>query len=239
MARKTILLLGASGNVAPHITAGLERHYEVRPADVKPHPEGRPLVSCDITSYEQVREAARGTQAILNFTVNRSHPTLSFGVNLVGAYHVMRAAVELGIPTVVHTGPQMTMSEYAHDFDLANPPPRPGTGYYTLTKHLSNEVCESFARGHGVRVLCFLFNGLHAKPTAPIQGQDFPPFTVNWEDLVEACRLAIEVESVPGNYQSFEMHSHLGHHKHLLDHAERILGFRPHAPVEQLYRRPV
>jgi hypothetical protein len=28
-----------------------------------------------------------------------------------------------------------------------------------------------------------------------------------WEDLVSACRLALDVEAVPENFQSFNLHS--------------------------------
>ena len=35
---KNVLLLGASGNIAPHIIPGLEQYYNLRLADIKPHP---------------------------------------------------------------------------------------------------------------------------------------------------------------------------------------------------------
>ena len=57
---KKVLLLGASGLIAPHIIPGLETHYYLKLADVKPHPEGVPVLSVDVTDYSQVLEAARG-----------------------------------------------------------------------------------------------------------------------------------------------------------------------------------
>jgi NAD-dependent epimerase/dehydratase family protein len=236
--KKKVLLLGASGLVGPHIISGLEQHYDLRLADVKPHPDGRSVHPVDIAVYEQVLEAARGVEAIMNFTVNRSHPELSFAVNVTGAYHVFRAAAELGIRKVVHTGPQLVMNEFQHDFDIEDPPLRPSTGYYDLTKYLSVEMCRIYARACEIQVVCFLFAGLKARPEAPVTGEDFPPFCIIWEDLVEACRLAVEIESVPGGFQFFNMHSYQGHGKHLLDKAERILGYKPRDPVEQYYRRP-
>jgi nucleoside-diphosphate-sugar epimerase len=236
---KKVLLLGASGLVAPHIIPGLERHYELRLADVKPHPDGRPVRTVDIAAYDQVLEAARGVEAILNFTVNRGDPRLSFAVNVRGAYHVLRAAVELGIRKVVHTGPQLVVPEYQHEFDIEDPPLRGGTGYYGLTKYLSMELCKAYARVHGLQVVCFLFAGLGDRPAGPVRERDFPPFCIVWEDLVEACRLAVELESVPDNYQWFNLHSYQGHGRYLLGKAARILGYRPLAPVEEFYRRPV
>src|SRR5687767_2168963 len=127
---KNVLLLGASGLIAPHIIPGLERHYNLRLADVKPHPEGRPLLTVDVTNYDQVLEAARGVDAIMNYTVNRPDPVLSFEVNTKGAYHVMKAAAELGIKKVLHSGPQLVRSAYDHDFDVDEVPRVPGVGYY-------------------------------------------------------------------------------------------------------------
>lgn len=239
MAKKKVLLLGASGLVAPHITEGLERYYEVRLADVKDHPAGRPVERVDIADYGQVLEACRGMDAVLNFTVNRGDPVLSWAVSLRGAYHVFRAAVELGIRKVVHTGPQLVWSEYHLDFGVEDPPLRGGTGYYGITKYLSLELCEAYARLHGLQVICFLFNGLGAKPTEAQRDKDFPPFTVVWEDLIEACRLAVEIESVPGGFQWFNLHSYQGHGKYTLAKAERLLGFRPLEPVERYFRRSV
>ena len=85
---KQVLLLGASGLIAPYLLPGLEPYYDLRLADVKPHPEDQPVTTVDITSYEQVLEAARGMDAIINSTVVRDDPVQSFHVNTRGAWHV-------------------------------------------------------------------------------------------------------------------------------------------------------
>ena len=56
---------------------------------------------------------------------------------------------------------------------------------------------------------------------------DFPPFTVVWEDLQSACRLALEIEEVPDGFQEFNMLSWEGHGKYNVDKARRLLGFEP------------
>jgi len=234
---KKALLLGASGLIAPHIIPGLEAHYDLRLADIKPHPDGKPVVHVDVTVYEQVLEAARGVDAVMNFTVNRTDPVLSFKVNTLGAYHVMRAAAELGIRKVLHTGPQSIIGDYRHDFDVGNVPQRPGAGYYDITKHLSMEICKVYARAYGIQTVCFQFNGLGPKPTGPVSGRDFPAFTLVWEDLVNACRLALEVDSVTENFQAFNLHSHLLQGKYSVEKARRILGYEPLEPGERCYRR--
>ncbi|MBT3345647.1 MAG: NAD-dependent epimerase/dehydratase family protein [Gemmatimonadetes bacterium] len=237
--KKKVLLLGASGLIGPFLTPGLVDDYDLKLADVKAHPDGVEVEYVDVTDYAQVRAAAEGTEAIMNFTVNRSDADLSFHVNTRGAWNVMRAAAELGIGKVVHSGPQVHRQANDHDFDIDDPPGAPGTGLYSCSKMLSREICRSFALAHDIQVVCFLFNGLHPAVEEPLIERDIPPFTVVWEDLHLACKQALEVESVPGNYQEFNLHSHLGQEKYLVDKARRLLGFEPVRNVAAMYRRPV
>ena len=237
-AKKKVLFLGASGLIGPYLTPGLEAHYDLRLTDVKDHPDGIEVERLDITDYDQVLTGAEGMDAIMNFTVNRSDPDLSFHVNTRGAWHVMRAAAELGIKKVVHSGPQAVRRWYDHDFDVDDVPRTPGTGWYAATKLLADELCEIYARTYSIQTVCFLFNGLHDPPAGPITGRDFPVMSVVWEDLQHACRLALEVESVPSNYQEFNLHSHLGHQKYSLERALDILGFEPVRNMAEFYRRP-
>ena len=150
----------------------------------------------------------------------------------------MKAAAELGIKKVLHTGPELIIPDYRHEFDIGEVPQRPGPGYYSLTKMLGMEICRAYARTYGIQTICYQFNGLGPKPERAVQGQDFPPFTITWEDLVQACRLALDIEAVPDNYQAFNLHSYMGQGKYNIDKARRLLGYEPSEPVERYYRRP-
>ena len=66
---------------------------------------------------------------------------------------------------------------------------------------------------------------------------DFPPFTVVWEDMQHVCRLALEIDAVPDNFQYFNMMSYQGHGKYTFEKARRILGFEPQERVEEYFRR--
>ena len=235
--KRKVLLLGASGNIAPHVLPGLEPYYHLRLADIKPHPDGKPILTVDVTSFQQVKEAARGMDAIMNFTVVRDHPLHSFHVSTLGAWHVMRAAAELGIKKIIHTGPQSIRGAYDHDFDIIDVPKAPGSGYYGITKMLGTEICRIYARAYDIQTICFLFNGLGPRPTEKVVKKDFPPFTIVWEDLQHACRLALEIESVPDNFQEFNMLSYEGHQKYSVDKARRILGFEPLEKWENYFKR--
>ena len=74
--RKKVLLLGASGMIAPNLVPGLEDSYDLTLADVVPHPDGKPILHCDVSSREQVRDAAAGMDAIMNF-FGRARSSLS------------------------------------------------------------------------------------------------------------------------------------------------------------------
>ena len=235
---KKVLVLGASGNIAPYITPGLAKDYELHLTDIIPHPSGTPTTAVDVTCYEQVLEASRGMDAIMNFTVIRDDPTISFDVNVKGALHVMKAAVVHNINKVIHTGPQLVRSGYDHDFDVDDVPRIPGTNYYGITKFLSMEICKIYSRAYDIQTICFVFNGLGPKPTTAVTKQDFPTFTVVWEDLEHACRLALEIESVPDNFQDFNLLSYLAHGKYQVEKAKRILGFEPLERVEDYFKRP-
>ena len=72
---------------------------------------------------------------------------------------------------------------------------------------------------------------------AEVADQDFPPFYLVWEDLQYACRLALEIESVPGHFQALNMLSYLHHEKYPIDKARQILGFEPAEEWESYFRR--
>jgi len=225
--KKKVLLLGASGLIAPNLLEGLQPYYDLHLADVKAHPDGREVEQCDVSDYGQVLAAAEGMHAIMNFTVIRDDAERSFHVNTRGTLNVMKAAVAHGIKKVIHSGPQFVRRTYDHDFDVVDVPPVLGTGYYCLTKGLASEICRAYARAYDMQIISFVFNGLGPRPEAQVADADFPPFTVVWEDLQSACRLALEIEEVPDGFQEFNMLSWEGHGKYNVDKARRLLGFEP------------
>lgn len=234
---KNVLLFGACGMVGSNTVPGLKPYYNLHLADVRPYADGKTVRHVDITDYAQVLEACRGMDGVIDFAAYKNHPVFDFEVTTKGAYHIMRAAVETGVKHVIIGGPQLIRGWYDFDFDVDDVPPTVSTGYNVLSKYLSTQLCGAYARKYGMQVSFFLFNGLGPKPEAPVTGQDFPPMVILWEDLHHACRLALEVESLPENCQVFHMHSYLGHGKYLLDKPERLLGYKPLERREMYYRR--
>ncbi len=236
---KKVLLLGASGLIAPHIIPALERDYDLRLADIKDHPAGKPVLRVDVREYDQVREAVEGVDAVMNFTVLRHDAALSFQVNTVGAWNVMKAVADAGIGKVIHTGPAQTLAWYAHDTDIpVDAPDAPSSDYYFITKHLSNEIVRSFARHHEIHTVCYLFQGLAPRPTQWAEKTSIRDFLIIYDDLAAACRQGLELPAVPGFYQVFNLHSHRGPGKYSLAKAERLLGYAPQEDWGNWQRRP-
>lgn len=235
-----VLILGAGGPVAAAAIKALEPYHTLRLTDIKEMESEHETLIVDITEPAKVLEAASGMDAIINCTVIRDHIIKSFDVNIRGAYNVMKAAVEHGIQRIVHTGPQMVMRGlYTDDFLItADPPQRPGTGLYGLTKYISLEICRIFAEEHDLQVICFLYCGFQdspaedAKPTG-----EMGPFIVSWEDTGQAFKLALDVERLPRNFEVFNILADLPHRKHTNIRAKTLLGFQPKENFQRLWDR--
>ncbi|MGH2370010.1 MAG: NAD-dependent epimerase/dehydratase family protein, partial [Chloroflexota bacterium] len=243
-----IVLYGAGGPVAAAAIAELEQHHTLRLADIRPpdvpHPSqvdparavrwpARPVPhehefrQVDVTQPDQVLAAAEGMDAIVNLSVIRPDPVMSFRVNMMGAYHVMQAAVAQGIKRVVHTGPEVIIGHYWHDFDITvEAPPRPGTGYYLLTKYLGQTVVRSFAETHDLEVIALYFHVFQPADAAE-RMPGASPFLVSWEDTGRAFRAAIEAPPQPNRYEPFIITTDLPHGKFNAQKAKRLLGWQP------------
>ena len=235
---KRVVVFGACGNIGPFVTPGLSEEYELTLTDVVPHPDGHPVVTVDIRDPEAVTRVCEGQDAVFNLCVVRDDPVLSWEVNTRGVENISRALVEHGIRRVLHTGPQLVREWYDHDFRVDDVPPAPGTGHYCVTKFLGMEISRAYARQCGIDTVWFLFNGLGPKPQEPMERAAHPPFSIVWEDLVNACRLAFEVEELEDHYQWFNLNSYLEHGKYPVDKARRILGYQVGEKVEEYFRRP-
>jgi nucleoside-diphosphate-sugar epimerase len=242
-------MIGANGYMGPHVVEALAPHHHLRITDVKPAPAefrarhaDHEFAELDVIRPDQVVQAAEGMDAVINFAVVRHHRRLAFGVNALGCYHVMQAAVKHGIRRVINTGPHFTVAGPSYeDFDFAispDVPPHPGTGLYPITKSLGQEVCRVFTEKHDVYVVDLLFYILRdAAEVKP--GACRIPFVVSWSDAAEAFRLALDVEldNLPSRCEVFFIHGDLPQDKFLGNKAKRILGFHPKDDVAAFWQK--
>jgi nucleoside-diphosphate-sugar epimerase len=258
-----LAIFGAGGPVGAMAARALRDHYtlrltDLRPiaevaAEAKPQSPGSPLPevlppphecrTVDVTDYEQVLEAARGMDALINCTVVRPHLEAAFRVNLVGAYHVAKAAAELGIRRIIHTGPYHTSLNHNADYwwDFAVPddaPLRPGGDLYAVSKYLGGEVTRVFAEERGLEVVTFLYCSFYPADAGDREdGSGVHPFATSWEDTGEAFLYGLRVESLPRPYEPFFICAQLPHGKYETSKAERLLAFKAKDRFERLYRR--
>ena len=246
-----VLLIGAGGYLGPHVARALAPHHHLRITDVRPLPSamkkefaGHELGHLDVTQPEQVLAAARGVEAIVNLSVLRNHPRLSFAVNTLGCLHVMQAAVKWGIRRVINTGPHFTVAGPTYErLDMAigpDVPPHPGLNIYALTKSLGQEICRALTRTHDIWVQDYLFyNFRDAGELKP--GLRGVPFIVSWTDAAEVFRLglAIDLARLPSKCEVFFILGDCPQGKFSNEKAKRILGFAPKDNVGVLWQRPL
>ncbi|MFZ5830637.1 MAG: NAD-dependent epimerase/dehydratase family protein [Planctomycetota bacterium] len=244
-----VLLIGATGQLGPHVARALAKEHHLRITDINPAPDAlraelkdHEFFELDVTDFKAVRRAAEGTEAIINLSVVRRDRTLAFSVNTLGCYHVMQAAAELGIRRVINTGPHFTVAGPTYeelDFAIGpDVPPHPGTGLYPISKSLGHEICRLYAEAHDIYVQMYLFYNFVDQSEIEF-GRGRVPFVVTWDDAAEVFRrgLAIDLGHLPSRCEVFFILADVPQQKFLNDKAKRILNFHPKHDLTALWRR--
>lgn len=246
-----VLIVGANGYLGPHVVKALAPHHRLRITDIKPPPDEikkefgeHEFAQVDVTSFEQVEQAARGVDAIVNLSVVRRDPVLAFRVNTLGCYNIMRTAVAHGIRRIINTGPHFTIAGPSYEgFDHAispDVPPHPGINLYALSKSLGQEICRAFTLTHEIYVQDYLFYSFRdVQQLRP--GAGGVPFVVTWRDAAELFRLGLDIElaRLPSRCEVFFILGDTPQQKFLNDKAKHILGFAPRDDVSVLWKKAV
>ncbi len=240
-----VLLLGANGYLGPHVVKALESSHELLLTDIKPpqSPTDHEFRQVDITSPDQVMNAAEGRDAIINLAVVRNHRKVAFDVNTLGCRNVMLAAVKHGIRRVLNSGPHFTVAGPAYeDFDFhltPDAPAQPGINLYAHSKSLGQEICRIFTENHDIWVQDFLFFVLR-DPSELSPGAINTPYVVSWADAGEVFRLGLEIDlaKLPSKCEEFFILGDMPHGKFDNDRAKKVLGFRPKDDLSVLWQRP-
>jgi nucleoside-diphosphate-sugar epimerase len=260
-ARK-VVIFGAGGPLAAITAQALERDHVLRlcdkrplseiVAEAKPQSRGAPLprlleppheiCQVDVTDYSQVLAATRGMDAVINMSVIRPHPVEAFRVNTLGAYNVVRAAVQCGIRRVVQTGPQQVTNTmpggYWADSDLpSDVPPRPGVALYFISKFLGQEIMRVFADEHDLEVPTLVFGPFTNPTDCEPDELGCYPFLVSWADAAEAVRGALRAPSFPRSFDVFHILADLPHGRYRTDRVKQLLHWQPRDSLDVHWRR--
>jgi uronate dehydrogenase len=236
-----VLMTGAAGYVGRHLSRGLERLHELRLADVQPLADEPRFVPADVTRLEDMLRVMEGIDAVVHLAVasglegeveDDTFNPLRFDVNVKGTYNVLEAARRHGIRRVVHTSSIMVAWGYAPSERIASDAPPRTVGTYSLTKSLAEGVCEHFARNHGMSLVCLRI----PKPIDPgdphWQGRRLRPQWLAFADLIQAFQLALTAPAI--GFEIITVVSESARRRWELEKAERVLGYRPTASLEQL-----
>lgn len=188
----------------------------------------------DVTDYEQVLEAARGSDCLVNVTVVRDNPALAFQVNTLGAWNIVRAAAQLGIPRVVQTAPTLALQgdPVGMVFDRAvsaDAPGRPGRWVYALSKLLGLEAGRVIAEHERLAVPQLLFNQLLPSDA---QGKVVVGYTVSWRDAGRAIAAATRVQDWPEPSPRMDVLAPNPHGRTRWQRTWRLLGIEPEDDFE-------
>lgn len=258
---RNVVIFGAGGPMGVAVTQELLSSYRLRVTDLralaeitaenKPQAPGAPLpipvtvpheeIQVDVRDHHQVMAACAGMDAIINCTVVRPDPVNAFLVNVIGAFHVMRAAVAYGIRRVVHTGPTLLhpiwgVGDYSWDYDLhMDLPARPYDQIYIHTKYLGQEIVRVFAEAYGLEAPVLLFNALY-NPDPSVIKEGYSLFTISWPDTGRALRRALEVVSLPAPYVVMGISADLPHGRYDHDKARTVLNWAPRDDLHHLWQ---
>lgn len=257
---RCVAILGAAGPlaVATALQAGDDLHLRLadrrslaEAAEGAPQSPGAPVpdmtafarhehVALDVTDIASVRRALEGVDTVINCTVVRPDPVQAFRVNTLGAWNVMRAAAELGIRRVVHTGPVLHLAPYPvgmeADRDIRSSNDRPGANLYILSKYLGKEIVRMYAEERGMAVPSLYFDGFTPLDTA-LAVRHGSPCTISWNDAGRAVWAAARLESMPQPFVAVTLLAPGPHDRYDVTEAQRLLGWEPQDQINHIWYR--
>ncbi len=214
MAYDKVLVTGGSGLLGRYVVADLQANgHGVTVLDRKPPAPGVPYIEADIMDLPAVEAAVAKHEAVVHLAgLDLAIPATGedfMRVNTMGTWHVLQAAEKAGLKKVVAcssvaaTGlgemrwdwpPQYLPVDEMHPSRPVHP--------YSVSKHVVEEIAQSFARRGALEVICL-------RPVLVL----FPPlidmvvqrersgfrwiyYYVTPEDTARAFRLALEATGV-------------------------------------------
>lgn len=262
--RGTICVLGAGGSMGASIAGPLAEHYTLRLADAASEDEVRSRrlmwgapdhprlgpphewVRTDITDFDAVERAVAGCDAVINLSVVRWDAPLAFRVNACASWNFFRAAVGCGVSRIIHTGPIWLAAsgfdgDGAYEYHIGPQAPyRSGDHVYPLTKHLSFEIADAFAREHDLDVMTFLFAALYPRGAATNPKHDDRALAVRavvaWEELGAAFLAGLRAPRMKRPNERFFICAKTPLSKIDVEKTERLLGWRAEHRFEQAHR---
>lgn len=207
------ILLTSLGHVGGAVAASLSGEYEIRALLRRDSDEQVEVRIGDVRSYESVRDAARGVDAIVHTAGlwGRHKNTHSYRefyeTNMTGTFNVLEAAAEQDVEKVVFASTaavyegllgllgrdfvepkaiRMDEETQVKEYDI-----------YTATKIMGEELCEHYSRKKGLTTICLRLANVPVGEGEPQHAAQFHRgWKVDVRDCVEAIRCALQSEKI-------------------------------------------
>jgi nucleoside-diphosphate-sugar epimerase len=237
----TVLITGATGEVARGVLPHLEGQVALRLLAPDPPGDDPRRIQADVLDWEALGRAMAGVQAVLHLAVASGHSgsyeddafnDRRFDVNVKGTYHVLETARRCGVRRVVHVSSLMVVWGHGHAGTVpGDAEPRP-VGTYALTKALSEEIARHYARAHGLEVVTLRIAAPLDVNGPDLRGRPVRPQQVPFPDLAQAFARALTVPL--SGYQVVTIVGDSSRCAWDLGPARRVLGYAPRYRLDDL-----
>jgi uronate dehydrogenase len=230
----TILLTGATGEVARGVLPFLEQDFELRLLALEPPGADRRRIQVNLLDWQALAPALSGVDAVLHLAIASGHigtfedeafNDARFDINVKGTYHLFEAARRARVRRVVHVSSLMVVWGYGNGVCVpGDAEPRP-VGTYALTKTLSERIAQYYAETASMEVITLRIAapldladpGLHHQPVRPQQ--------VPFPDLAQAFAKALTIPLA--KYEIVTIVGDSSRRLWDLEPARRVLGYTP------------
>jgi uronate dehydrogenase len=243
----TVLVTGATGQVARGVLPYLEKEFELRLLALEPPGNDPRRIQADVLDLAALVQAAAGADAVLHLAVAPGHSGTyeddafndrRFDVNVKGTFHVFEAARRAKVPRVIYVSSIMATWAEAQSRHTVHGGLVPGdtlaspVGTYALTKALGEEIAWYYAVRHKMEVLVLRIAGPLDLDDPELRRRPVRPQQIPFPDLAQAFQRALRVP-----LSGFEIVTVTGlSARSLWDlrAARRVLGYSPQICVDEL-----
>jgi nucleoside-diphosphate-sugar epimerase len=237
----SVLVTGATGEVARGVLPYLEKDFVLRLLAPEPPGDDPRRVQADVLDWEALHSAMTGVGAVLHLAVASGHSGSfeddafndhRFDVNVKGTFHVCETARRCGVRRLVHVSSLMVVWGHGAAGPVAgDAEPRP-VGTYALTKTLAEDVVHHYARAHGLEAVALRIAAPLDVNDPDLRRRPVRPQQIPFPDLAQAFARALTVPLT--GYEVVTLVGDSSRRVWDLEPARRVLGYEPRYRLDDL-----
>ncbi|MET8688823.1 NAD(P)-dependent oxidoreductase [Streptomyces sp. NPDC004732] len=172
-APRTVLLTGAAGGLGTLMRGLLPSYgYDLRLLDVRPLADEPGAVTADLADRDALREAVRGTDAVLHLAGISLESTFDkiLKANIEGTYNLYEAAREEGVRRIVFASSNhavgFTPRPQGDDPLIPVDTPRRPDTFYGLSKSFGEDLARFYWDKHGIETVSVRIGSCFPEPSS-------------------------------------------------------------------------